>query len=306
MILPTIIGAGLSGLITAYHFPSSHLIDASEKEHSTHKAVLRFRTDALSRLTGIPFRSVIVRKSIWHQRQHVLPNLRLANQYSIKTNGSYRDRSIWNLDAVKRFIAPEDLLEQMRECVKYRTKWECPVDKAYLTNMSRPLISTMPLPAMIEMVWGKHNINFKWASIEVDRYRIASCDLFQTVYFPSLDLPAYRASITGSLLIVERSTGGDCLGEVLDAFGIADKDVSKIEVSHHQKYGKIQPINDEMRRELIYRLTVEHGIYSVGRFAVWRNILLDDVVDDAAIVKRLINQGHYTAALQHHIRSTEK
>lgn len=300
MKLPTIIGAGLSGLITAYQFPSSYLLDASSREHSPHKAVLRFRTDALSRLTGIPFRSVTVRKSIWNEGQHVLPNLQLANQYSIKTNGSYRDRSIWNLDAVQRFIAPEDLLEQMRECVKYRTKWECPVDKAYLINMSRPLITTMPMPAMLEMIWGKTQVDFKWASIEVDRYRVSNCDVFQTVYFPDPDLPVYRASITGSLLIVERSAAGDCLEEVMRAFGIASKDVSKIETSHHQKYGKIQPIDDALRRELIYRMTIEHGIYSIGRFAVWRNILLDDVVDDAAVVKRLINQGHYTAALHHH------
>lgn len=299
---PIIIGAGLSGLITAYQFPSSLLLDASSKEHSPHKAVLRFRTDALSRLTGIPFRSVTVRKSIWNKRAHVLPDLRLANQYSIKTNGSYRDRSIWNLDAVKRFIAPEDLLGQMRDTVGSRVSWEHPVNKEVLVNIARPLITTMPMPAMLELVWGKNDVDFKWASIEVDRYRVSNCDVFQTVYFPDPDLPVYRASITGSLLIVERSAAGDCLTEVLDAFGIADKDVSKIETSHRQKYGKIQPIDDALRRELIYRMTVEHGIYSIGRFAVWRNILLDDVVDDSTIVKRLIHQGRYAASL-HHNRS---
>jgi hypothetical protein len=29
----------------------------------------------------------------------------------------------------------------------------------------------------------------------------------------------------------------------------------------------------------------------IGRFATWRNILLDDVVDDIAVIKRLMRHG---------------
>jgi hypothetical protein len=38
----------------------------------------------------------------------------------------------------------------------------------------------------------------------------------------------------------------------------------------------------------LFRLTHERNIYSLGRFATWRNILLDDVVDDIAAIKKLL------------------
>jgi hypothetical protein len=55
-----------------------------------------------------------------------------------------------------------------------------------------------------------------------------------------------------------------------------------------QKYGKIAPIDDNLRKQLLFRLTHERNIYSLGRFATWRNILLDDVVDDIAAIKKLL------------------
>jgi hypothetical protein len=60
-----------------------------------------------------------------------------------------------------------------------------------------------------------------------------------------------------------------------------------------QKYGKIAPIDERFRRSSIVQLTTQHKIFSVGRFATWRNILLDDVVNDLAVVKRLIHSSAY-------------
>jgi hypothetical protein len=55
-----------------------------------------------------------------------------------------------------------------------------------------------------------------------------------------------------------------------------------------QKYGKIASIDDAVRKQLLFALTHNHTIYSLGRFATWRNILLDDVVNDIAAIKRLL------------------
>jgi hypothetical protein len=41
----------------------------------------------------------------------------------------------------------------------------------------------------------------------------------------------------------------------------------------------------------LFRLTHEHNVFSLGRFATWRNILLDDVVDDIVQVKRLLKSS---------------
>lgn len=297
-----ILGAGLSGLIAATQFPNATVFEANGPEHLSHKAVLRFRSDSLSRLTGIPFRKVTVRKSIWHRGQHVLPNIQLANMYSLKTNGGILDRSIWNLDPVERYIAPEDLQQQMADMIGNRIKWKRPVDRALLREMPRPVISTLPMPVMLDTLDLAYNQDFAHQGIVVDRYRVKSADVFQTIYFTEPDFPVYRASITGNLLIVERRGEMDTLKflYMLEAFGLGNMDVELIDASHAQRFGKIRPVDDEWRRNAIFTLTHEHGIYSLGRFAVWRNVLLDDVVADAAVVKRLIAGGKYSASLYHH------
>lgn len=298
-----ILGAGLSGLIAATQFPNSPVFEANGPEQLSHKAVLRFRSDALSRLTGIPFRKVTVRKSIYHDGQHVTPNIQLANLYSFKTNGGYLDRSIWNVEPVERYIAPEDLQHQMAEMIGPRIKWNRPVDADRLASMPHPIISTLPMPTLLQLMRDPDcEMGFKYSGIVVDRYRVKNADVFQTIYFPSPDFATYRASITGNLLIVERSgaMAADSIHDVLEAFGLGNMDVEVIEESHKQRFGKIAPIDDEWRREKIFTLTRDHGIYSLGRFAVWRNVLLDDVVKDAAVVKRLIAGGNYSASLYHH------
>lgn len=300
-----ILGAGLSGLIAATQFPNATVFEANGPEHLSHKAVLRFRSEALSRLTGIPFRKVTVRKSIWFGGAHVLPNIQLANMYSFKTNGSYLDRSIWKLDPVERYIAPEDLQQQMAEMIGNRIKWNRPVHPELLAEMPRPVISTLPMPVLLKMMKLEalpRGEDFAHQGIKVDRYRVKNADVFQTIYYPEHSMVTSRASITGDLLIIERH--GEMMQNeflrILDSFGMGNMDVEAIDAGHVQRFGKIRPIDDETRRNTIFTLTRDHGVYSLGRFAVWRNVLLDDVVADAAVVKRLIAGGNYSASLHHH------
>jgi len=310
--MTSIIGAGLSGLIAATQFPQALVFEANGPEAVSHRAVLRFRSDKLSRLIGIPFRKVMVRKSIYSAGRHAAPSIDLANLYSRKTNGGYLDRSIWNLEAVERYIAPEDVQQQLAELVGNRIHWNHPINPQELGE--EPLISTMPMPVLLKMLRAKDGLPqqleddmFRFASIKVDRFRIDGADVYQTIYYPDHDTSIYRASMTGSLLIVERMQGWaepprevDNLDMIMRSFGLLDSDIKSIELGHAQRFGKITPIDDVLRRQFIYESTVRHHVYALGRFATWRNILLDDVVDDVAIIKRLISQGHYSATLQHH------
>lgn len=300
-----ILGAGLSGLIAATQLPLSPVFERSSREHMAHRAVLRFRSDAVSRLTGIPFRKVTVRKSIWSDGEHVLPDIRLSNLYSFKTNGGYLDRSIWNLDAVERYIAPESLQDQLIEMIgENRVHFEYEARRSDIIHWGDSeggTISTIPMPLMLDMLDLAHNQEFKHQGIVVDRYRVKNADVFQTIYFPDAQFPVYRASITGDLLIVERNDP-ICqrdLIEVLEAFGMGNMDVEPIDSNHHQRFGKIAPVDDAFRRNAIYEMTQEYKVYSLGRFAIWKNILLDDVVNDIAVIKRLMLGGKYSASLHH-------
>lgn len=303
--MTTILGAGLSGLIAATQFHDAEVYEANGYDAITHRAVLRFRSPVLSNLVGIPFRKVTVRKSIWMDGCHVLPNIQLANLYSRKTNGAYLDRSIWNLDPVERYIAPETLQQDLAEIIGNRINWNSPIGPNDIDNLTgkEPVISTLPMPMLMDMLGHVDKPHFAFKSIVVDRYRVHGADVHQTVYFPSLDSAAYRASITGDMLIVERSGEmlSDDIADVCGAFGVHPADLEVIEESHKQRYGKIAPLaSDYERRAFIYETTTKHNIYSLGRFAVWRNILLDDVVHDTAVIKRLILQGTYGASLHHH------
>lgn len=301
-----IIGAGLSGLIAAHLFPSMPIVEAQPEPQEMHKAVLRFRSDAVSRVTGIDFRQVVVRKGIYYKEEFHQPTINLANLYSQKCLGRVvGERSIWNLDPVQRWIAPEDFYWRMIEQAKARIEWNQKIDFNAFPFESDEVISTIPLPAALSQCGIQHNLTFDRSPIKVIRFRVVSCDVFQTVYFPEPICPVYRASITGDLLIVEMMDWNDGHGnydewheDVCRAFGIMEHDLEQLD-EVKQQYGKIAPVDDVARKHLIGKLSIDHNIFSLGRFATWKNLLLDDVVQDCGKIKQLINASSYDKKLHH-------
>lgn len=297
-----IVGAGLAGLIAAHVFQRETIYEAAAEPRQMHQALLRFRSDVVSKLTGIEFRKVRVRKGIYFEGEFVAPNIAFANAYSQKCMGKLvGERSIWNLDPVDRYVAPENFYEQMIDAIKDRIVWGCPFD--FRNARKEPVISTAPLPVVLKQLGACAPdrfcgpIEFKFAPITVIKMRLKEADVHQTVYFPSNEHSMYRASITGDLLICEfageaRGPWDSDLGEAFCIYG-AVRDGIRIDAPTTQTYGKIAPIDEDVRKEMLHGLTQEQGIFSIGRFATWRNILLDDVVNDAAVVKRLIAGSNY-------------
>ena len=293
-----ILGAGLSGLIAAAVNPQAKVFEAASRDAQSHRAVLRFRTSAVGDAVGIPFRSIRVNKGIWSIGKFHEPTIRLSNLYSSKVTNGYYDRSIWKIDAVDRYIAPEDFLLRLIEQVGDRVAWETPVTEI---PADRPIISTIPMNRMLDLTQAKgERPEFKFSPIRVQRFRVKNSDVFQTIYYPSPDTAAYRASITGDLLIVESVDDQRYppvqMEDILWSFGIDQ--VDPIDLNHKQSYGKIAPIDEQFRRFVVESLSQKYGIYSLGRFATWRNILLDDVLQDLNVIKRLMNADSYTRKLE--------
>jgi len=176
-----------------------------------------------------------------------------------------------------------------------------------------PVISTAPMhvnmdACKLEIERGR--FGFERAPIIVNRYRLLlDSDVYQTVYFADRDSSLFRASITGNVLIIEALEGRAGkfvwtehdpyhLDEVLAAFGLRRTDIDmSSRVTVDQRYGKIVDMEPAQRRAVLHAMTAKFNLYSLGRFATWRNILLDDVVDDIHAIDKLINANEYTRSL---------
>lgn len=290
-----IVGAGLAGLLAAHAWPSAEIVEAAPAPHPSHAAILRFRSDIVSKLVGIEFRKVRVHKGIFNGGMFVEPSIRLANQYSKKILGGFAgDRSVWNVAPVDRWIAPESLYAELVEFTRNRVSWGSRFD--WERNLAEgfttpPIINTAPLPVVLESLAVDQVPQFRRAPILVDRFRVPNADVFQTVYFPTPFHSVYRASITGDLLIIEHAGDkrfGDYWIDVAEAFSLEAVDAID---STAQQFGKIAPIGESERKRFLFDLTHKYGIYSLGRFATWRNILLDDVVNDINVIKLMLRMN---------------
>lgn len=299
-----IIGAGLAGLLAAHHFRNIPIFEAG-KQKENHQALLRFRTAKVAELTGIKFKEVQVRKSIWDGTRHLDKcDIQAANAYSKKVLGKVVDgRSIWKLDTVSRYVAPTDFYWRLTETLKSRIEYESVYDFGQHAELKigeqSLVINTAPLPIVLKSLGLEVGEEFKRAPIIARRYALPDCEgVYQTVYFPFANNSVYRASITDCTLIVEsvREPCQNDMMQVFRAFGL-DYNQSAIYSTTPQEYGKILDIERLKRRHLMSKLTDDYGIYSLGRFATWRNILLDDVVDDIAAIDNLVGSDEYSKKL---------
>ena len=293
-----IVGAGMAGLIAAHLMPRHEVYELEEaRKDNPHKALLRFRSSAVADATGVEFRPVTIHKGIWLDGTWQQPTIENANLYALKVIGKLTERSIWDLAPAQRWIAPDDFYERLVDGLGTRIHWGCTASPVDAQHSAEPFITTAPMPATLAALGITDHPDFSFAPIFVKRYRVAGCDVHQTVYFPTKDHSLYRASITGDVLICEFAK--DPAGEsgwsedVVDAFALNDCEVSSASEDARQEFGKLVPIPDVVRKRLIGTLTTRAGVYSLGRYATWRNILLDDVVKDALVIKRLIAVSDY-------------
>jgi hypothetical protein len=238
--------------------------------------------------------------------------------YSKKVTGGYYDRSIVNLDTVTRFLPPEDFHFQLVNLIQSRIEFGCKVEGIALRDLfvrdsqgaSRliprdhvPIISTLPVFSMAKILGlDPPFVSDSSASlVHVLRCRINNCNLNMSMYYPSPDLKVYRASVMGNILAVE-STGPvphEDLMVVFDSLGININDA--ISLDQGSQLGKVSyDVDQKARKNWIVNLTLKYGIYSLGRFATWKNLLQDDVFDDIGRIKSFISSGTHYEFLREH------
>lgn len=296
-----IYGAGMAGLLAgvmlSHHSPVIHEIQPELPDN--HGALLRFRSRDVEASTGIPLREVNVTKAIKYRGSlHTTPTLAMNNLYSRKVTGHVMDRSVLNTSPVKRYIAPPDFLARLASRCDIQTGSGMTPDWIETYKQThQPVISTIPMPSLMRILgWPKESERppFRYTGIYSQhiQFRSPSTDIHQTIYYPEPNVAPYRVSVTGSVMIAEYTDewgsdpGIDWVG-ILEDFGI-HRSSFEISTPKFQKFGKILPIDENQRRGFILSTTDSHGIYSLGRFATWRQILLDDVVKDISIIDKFI------------------
>ena len=293
-----ILGAGMSGLLAGQYFRSHSpiIIERQASLPNNHHSLLRFRSDAVSKLTGITFKKVNVTKSIHNSTGSVI---RDNNLYSVKATGSYVQRSIMNTDTAERYIAPEDFINRAAKGLSIVYNKDCKSKLALqVADSSTPMISTIPVNSLAKMLDYKVDLDLHTRPTVVINATVTrvGCDLYQTVYTPT-NPKVYRVSITGNRLIVECIPGtelGDIgLGTILiDMFGIYNANISEVTINK-MEHGKLVE-GGQAVKDFIGWASTNFNIYSVGRWATHRQILMDDVVQDLEVVSRLIESNGYS------------
>lgn len=298
-----IFGAGMSGCLAGVLNPQATILEKQVEPPINHNAVLRFRDDSVSKATGIPFEKVKVHKGIFAYGKFRQPDIMFANLYSQKVIGKILPRSIWNLEPVYRYVAPDNFQYQLYDLVSNKVDLGCDIDDLTIKDINGDtIISTIPMPVMLKILKINHSVNFDYQKIWTKRFEVKNCNVHQTIYFPCDENNVYRATLTGNQLIIESiSEEFDIdldLLYIISAFGIDIDDVLIQVESSKQQYGKIAEINDSFRRSMLYDITRVWNIYSAGRFAIWKNILMDDVLQDLRVIKEMQAKDSY----EHHRR----
>ena len=297
-----IYGAGLAGLLAANVFRRfvPTVCESQGKLPNNHGALLRFRTDRVGMASNIPFKKVKVQKAIKYDGKIIThPSIQLSNMYSQKVTGAVLDRSINNLDSVERYIAPWDLINMLsRNC---GIEYNLPLTMEDITEANGvgvPIISTIPMPVLMQIVKWKDIPKFPKQKIYTQTARIeeTECSVNQTIYYPDPLTNHYRVSVVGDTVISESirnpdgSAGSNIMTILMEDFGIKPRKLVDIKDSS-QEYGKIRPIDEQLRKQFIFEMTTKYNIYSVGRFATWRQLLMDDVVEDLQIIENFLEKN---------------
>jgi len=299
--------AGLLAARMLRHLQPTVLESQPSLPHN-HSAVLRFASPLVGDVLGLPFKKVLLTKTVIPWRNPVAD----AMAYSYKVLGQHRtDRSVLLPErwlSVERWIAPQDLISRMAEGVdvKYSTRYGFPADRP-------KVISTIPMPHLMKAMAYERDIKFSWVGGANIRARLSSTEAYCSVMVPDPAVSFYRASVTGDLLTVETALNGDVdpfqdisktAAAACRLLGLSSKTLLTGLTHSHQDYAKITPIDEAERKAFIYwASTVMGRAYQLGRYATWRpGLQLDDLVKDIRIIEQWIKSPSESYDQQHHER----
>lgn len=298
-----IIGGGIAGTLAFNFFRNeSPLVfdkEESKKPFSSHSGIMRVKSEEIGAILGIKLKKIKVEKWIFYKGKfYSYSTPFFTSSYSQKVSDGIYSRSIENLGVHTRYLFDKDFSVPD----KY-AKFGCSLigfvpseSKAiFMTSEGKQIeerydicINTLPLPFIMELYGVKEHstkIDFSYKSIysRVVNTAIKS-DKHYTVYLPDRDEDIYRVSLQEDKVILESmeefTTNREIERICKELFDIQPKDITDITKTTSRLYGKIIDLEPFVRKSQLYMLTEKYNIYSAGRFALWKNIGVDDMLKD--------------------------
>jgi|GEM_PF-3138186 hypothetical protein len=303
MLKIKIIGAGIAGAMASGYFSSSKpvVFEASENKKAKlnkHKAVMRIRDPRVGMILGTDMKEIDVYKQcLYRDKLYWESDIRMRNLYSIKINGDIEERSITNLGKVKRYLLTDFELSD----VNYESKVVGFGEDGRTIQIEKNgeleeteydyCISTIPVFELLSILKIKTENSFPSKDIHIVRTKsLLKSEVHQTIYIPEEKYDCYRATLEGEEMIFESANKfpkEEEIEELSSYFGIKGLNPENTE-KHTQKMGKIIPTEDDFRRTVIVDLTERYNIFSLGRFAVWKQIKTDDLIQDLDLIRKMI------------------
>jgi hypothetical protein len=300
-----IFGAGLSGVFAANYFSSKgYSVELFDKKKESefgeiNAGVFRLKSRNTEHYLGWELKKISIKKAyIYNDKICNIPDLKMNNLYSIKLFGELQERSI---------LAKESTWIRYLPTTKARINPS--VKKVGYFNVSERWyaqgqkscdywISTIPMDYMVDYLYKGDIKDIKFTKESTHKYSFGiniKSEVNQTFYVITASNPIYRITIQFNQLIVEsmRDVGIDDIKSLLCVIGLesefVDLEVPKVVMS---PYGKISPIDEDIRRRIIMKLTNDYKIFSFGRYAVWKpKLMIDDLLEDAEKINRQIKIG---------------
>jgi hypothetical protein len=301
-----ILGSGVAGALAAGSMQAFNPIvyTASSEDSSglsQHKAIMRLRNPEAGSLLGCNLKPIKIQKMLYYGGAlHHSSNITAANLYSKKIYGEIGYRSIDNLGTADRYLLQGQI--KINNCRWKHKLIEVHEEKVLCFENNRfyqevnydYCISTIPLPLMLKFCGIDTPYKFVTEQIFVYRLKLKTkCNVNQTIYIPEPEYNTYRASLQEQELILECIQDSPDPGEVtqiVELFGLRGNDFTGEEAEiTTQKNGKMINTDGEIRKALIFRLTMDYNILSFGRYAVWKPLRVDHLIKDIEKIKRIIS-----------------
>lgn len=297
-----ILGSGMSGLVCANYFKGYVVLERASSLAENHKALFRFRSDLLSETLNIkPFRKIEVRKSIYCDGKfYSEPDIVLSILYSKKVSGFISNRSIWSSGSgcVERYIPDYNLIEDLALNINIEYKKDVSFikdGKIFFGNGDfveyNTIISTIPLVNLLKITNIIYKGKFGSKNIFTNIVYLRNCSIDHTIYVVCEKDFIYRISFVKDKIIFESVApiDMDSINRFLKILHIDECFIVSVDCNNFvHVHGKMFDTDSADIKSLLLFLTEKFNIYSAGRYAIWKNIMTEDLLSDLSRIKELM------------------